>query len=104
MSIITMEAAKRHLRPPGDIDDVRIQDLMEQASMIVLEYIKLPFDAYLDTTGVLHEDDVPPTVRAATLLVLGALYDNADGQDADKMPLSEAVKALLHGRRVPTLA
>lgn len=104
LAIITLEVAKQHLRPPGTIDDARIERMMDEASAIVLDYIKLPYDSYHDTNGELVEEDVPPPVRAATLLVLGALYDNADGQNPDKQPLSDAAKALLHTRRVPTLA
>lgn len=101
IAIITLEQAKEHLRPPGDIDDDRITRMMDEASAIVLDYIKLDYSAYKDTNGDLIEEDVPPPVRAATLLVLGVLYDNADGS-VD--PLSAAAKSLLHTRRVPTLA
>lgn len=104
MGIVTLEVAKEHLKPPGDIDDVRIERLIDEASAIVLEHIKLSVDAYHDSSGELLEQNVPPTVRAAVLLVLGSLYDNADGQDPDKNPLSPAVIALLCGRRTPTLA
>lgn len=104
LALVSLCVAKEHLRPAGDIDDVRIQRLIEEASALVLDYVKLPADAYHTTAGELIEADVPPVVRAAVLLVLGALYDNADGQNPDKQPLSDAVKALLHSRRVPTLA
>lgn len=104
LGLVTLEVAREHLKPPGTIDDVRIQRLIEEASALVLDYIKLPADSYHSTGGELQADDVPPVVRSAVLLVLGALYDNADGQDPDKQPLSDAVKALLHSRRVPTLA
>lgn len=104
MRLVSLCVAREHLRPPGEVDDVRIYRMIEEASAIVLDYLKLPFDAYHDSAGELVPELVPPAVRAATLLVLGALYDNADGQNPDKQPLSDAVKALLHSRRVPTLA
>jgi len=104
MRLVPLCVAREHLRPPGEIDDARIYRLIDEASAIVLDYLKLPDDAYHDSAGTLVEADMPPAVRSATLLVLGALYDNADGQNPDKQPLSDAVKALLHSRRVPTLA
>jgi hypothetical protein len=104
MGIVTLAAAKRHLRPPGTIDDVRIEEIIEQATVIVLRYIKAPLTSYQTSDGEPIEALVPPDVKAACLLVIGALYDNADGQDATKQPLSESVKALLHALRVPTLA
>lgn len=103
MGLVTLDVAKQHLRPPGTIDDQRIERLIEEASHIVLNYIKAPIDAYQSTAGD-PLDSVPPTVRSACLLVLGALYDNADGQNADKEPISPAVKSLLTFYRVPTLA
>ena len=104
MGLVTLETAKEHLKPPGDIDDARIERLIEEASALVLLYVKLPFDAYQNTTGEPSILDVPPILRSAVLLVIGSLYDNADGQDPDKDPLSPAVKSLLHSIRVPTLA
>lgn len=102
--IVSLQEAKDHLKPPGDIDDERIERLMRAASMVVLDHIKQDYDAYNDTSGNLDETLVPDSVREATLLVLGALYDNADGQDPDKIPISEAVCVLLRPRRTPTLA
>jgi hypothetical protein len=103
MGLVTLEVAKEHLKPPGDIDDDRIERQIEEASQIVLDHIKLPSDAYQSSSGAPTED-VPPQVRAAVLLVLGALYDNADGQNPDKDPISPAVISLLRSRRTPTLA
>jgi hypothetical protein len=104
MGLVTLDQAKEHLKPPGDIDDTRIERLIEEASQIVLDYIKLPSDAYQSTSFSPNEDEVPPQVRAATLLVLGALYDNGDGQDPDKNPISPAVISILTPKRTPTLA
>lgn len=103
MGLVTLSQAKAHLKPPGDFDDSRIEDLIRDASEIVCDYLKVTSDYFQSTVGNPNQD-VPGAVRAATLLVLGALYDNADGQDPDKEPLSPAVKALLHSRRTPTLA
>ncbi len=101
MGLVSLEVAKEHLKPPGDIDDARIERLIDEASAIVLDHMKLSYDAYHSTSGSLDPDAVPPNIRAAMLLVLGTLYDNAD---ATADPLSPSVRALLHSRRTPTLA
>lgn len=103
MGLVTLEVAKDHLHPPGDIDDAKILRQIEEASQAVLEHIKLADDAYQNSAGEPTED-VPPKVRAAVLMVLGSLYDNADGMAPDKDPISPAVESLLRSRRTPTLA
>lgn len=104
MGLVTLEMAKDHLKPPGNVDDDRISKIIGQATGIILDHLKLPFDAYQSSDGEPIEGEVPGAVEAATLLVIGALYDNADGQDPDKDPLSPAVLSLLRPRRTPTLA
>jgi len=104
MGLVTLEAAKRHLKPPGTVDDTRITDIIAQATSIVLEYIKKPEGEYQNAEGAPIAQLVPPNVQAACLLVIGSLYDNADGQNKDKDPLSPAVKSLLHARRMPSIA
>lgn len=103
MGLVTLDTAKEHLHPPGDVDDARIERLIEEATGFVLDYIKAAPDAYQSSSGE-PADDVPPQVRSAVLLVLGSLYDNADGQNPDKDPLSPAVISLLRSKRTPTLA
>lgn len=103
MGLMTLDEAKEHLNPPGDIDDNKIERQIIEATVIVLRHCKLPLDSYQSTAGD-PNTDVPPDLRAAALLVLGSLYDNADGQSPDKEPLSPAVKALLMPWRKPTLA
>lgn len=103
MGLVTLAEARAHLKPAGTIDDTKIEAQIEEATAIVLDYIKLPYDSYQDTDGGPDEAALTaaPQLRSATLLVLGTLYDNADGT---KEPLSTAVKAILHSRRDPTLA
>lgn len=103
MGLVTLQEAKDHLKPPGSIDDARILRIIKQATVIVLKYCKLELDAYQDS-NLEPTAEVPGDLTAATLLVIGSLYDNADGQNADKDPLSPAVKSLLHDTRKPTLA
>lgn len=104
MGLVTLATARQHLKPPGTVDDARITRLIEEASMIVLEYIKQPYDAFQADDGGPIDESLPGPVRAACLMVLGALYDNADGQNPDKNPISPAVQSLLKFYRVPTIA
>ncbi len=80
-----------------------------QASGIVLDYIKADLDSVLfnwvDALGEPREDKVPPEIVAATLLVVGALYENRDGDVwRSPQPLSQSVMDLLWRHRKPALA
>lgn len=104
IELVTFEQMKEHLRVDHDEDDVKIQNIVMQASSIVWDHIKADdyeFD-WVSSSG--SPMDVPYAVEAATLLVGGALYENADGAEAGPQPLSKAVRDLLTPRRDPELA
>lgn len=69
-----------------DADEVIVSKI-EQASAIVLDYLKVEEEP----------DPVPKFVEAATLLVVEALFDGGD-------PLSDVVVRLLHRYRDPAFA
>jgi hypothetical protein len=96
MALITLDQAKRHLRM-GDDEDEEIEEKVNEASAIVLDYLKVPADEW--AVGA-----VPYLVQAATKLVLGALMENREGNADGPEPLSQAVKDLLHRYRDPALA
>ena len=95
--LVDLETTKRHLRRDDDYDDERIVLLIDQASTIVVDYLKLPEGTYEATDG--SPDDVPRMVEAATLLVIEGLYDRPESD-----PLTEAVRSILHRSRDPALA
>lgn len=99
--LVTFERAKRHLNVDHDNDDTLIQSLIIQGSAIVLDYCKKPDDTW-DVLG--SPSGVPAVVEAATLLVIGALYENREGNADGPQPLSQAVKDLLHRQRDPAYA
>jgi hypothetical protein len=97
MALITLDQAKRHLQILHDDMDEEIEEKVNEASAIVLDYLKVAEDAY-------EVDAVPYLVQSATKLVLGALCENREGNASGPEPLSQAVKDLLHRYRDPALA
>jgi len=93
LGLITLAEAKTHLRVLGDELDADITLKGIAASDIVLDYLKRPADEWTAETA-------PFKVKAATLLVLGGLFENREGGE----PINDAVRSLLHRLRDPALA
>ena len=107
LNLITLRQAKTHLKVDQDFDDLDIDRKRRQASGIVLDYVKIDVHATdFDWTDDLGEPlYVPPEVEAATLLVLGGLYENRDGDVfRSPQPLSQPAMDLLWRHRCPALA
>lgn len=98
MALITKEQAKNHLLIDYDDRDADLELKMEQATEIVIDYIKKPDHGWTEET-------VPKTVQAAILLVLTALFDDRDGSgEGDYIALSGPVARLLARHRDPAIA
>jgi len=97
MALITLEQAKRQLRIDHDDDNADLLLKMEQASAIVVDYIKRPDHGWTEET-------VPPLVQAAILIVLTDLYDRRNGTDKDDVLLSKPVRDILERFRDPAFA
>lgn len=87
---------------PGDARSAGLASLIEDATGIVLDYLKTDGSQWsLEPDDGEGEDDapsaVPAPVRAAIILVVRNLFDEVEE------PLSSAVKALLHRYRDPAL-
>jgi len=109
INLVTMTEAKAHLNVDHDMDDGLINRARRQASSTVIDYLKTDiyetaFD-WVDEFGEPIADNIPQEVVSATLLVLGALYANRDG-DAFRSPqiLSQSAMDLLWRHRDPALA
>lgn len=106
VDLVTVEEANDHLRldlegTDDEFDDERLPDLelkIAQASDIVIGYLKKP-----DNTWTAQS--VPPAIKAATLLVLSALWEDREGTgDGDFLRPDGAVARLLVRHRDPAIA
>ncbi|HZH10551.1 MAG TPA: head-tail connector protein [Microvirga sp.] len=97
-ALITKDQAKQQLRIDFDDQDADLEMKIEQASEIVIDYLKRPDHGWTETT-------VPKPVQAAILLVLTALWDDRDGHgDGDYLAPDGPVARLLTRFRDPALA
>jgi len=98
MALITIEQAKQQLRIDYDDQDVDLRMKMEQASEIVVDYLKKPQHGWTETTA-------PKPVQAAILLVLTALWDDRTGAGGgDYLASNGPVARLLARFRDPAIA
>ena len=121
-ALLTLEQGKRHLNidiyaeessdadPESGIHDVEVMEKIEEASEAVLAFLKAA--DFVDSDGNVDVDsdgkpDIPASVRAATKMLLGYLWEHRD-EDAEGAwqggNLPPAVRSLLIPLRVPTLA
>jgi hypothetical protein len=85
--LVDLDRTKRHLSMDDDYADETIVEKIEEASSVILNYLKLEE----------APDPVPMFVQSATLLAVQALFDGGD-------PLSDVVVRLLHRYRDPAIA
>jgi uncharacterized phage protein (predicted DNA packaging) len=101
VALVSLDAAKRHLRVTVEADDEDIQRKIEQASAIVLDYVKQRYAMWTP-------DSVPKEIEAAVMLMLTSLYDDRDAGSPDGAValgyLPPTVTAILHRYRDPALA
>lgn len=97
-ALITKDQAKQQLRIDFDDQDDDLEMKMEQASAIIVDYLKKLDHGWTTLT-------VPPPVQAAILLVLTALWDDRTGEgDGDYLAPDGPVARLLMRFRDPALA
>lgn len=107
VALVTLERARSHLRLTHITEDDEVAEKIEEASDIVVAYLKDRANQFLDTSGEVVPELVPPRVRAAVLYMLGVLWkdrDNANPPSWDPYSLPRPVVALLHPMRTPTIA
>ena len=109
--LVTLEEAKTQLRVTDTLDDAKIQRTILAASAIVLGHIKItvPEEDSPDTRiermfdrSPRQYDSVPEEVKQVTLLWIGYLYENRQGENSDT--IQSIMESLLCAWRDPTLA
>ncbi len=105
MALIDIDMAARHLKSSASIPEfvAEIEPKMEQATAIVIRYIKRPDHGWTDATDPTSDAEFA-IVQAAILKVLGNLYAFRGDDNPSMNPLSADVIALLSMVRDPSLA
>lgn len=108
MNLVTLRQVKQHVSVDHSLDDEMLEIKRMQASAIIIDYLKLDTsDTGFDWVDAFGEptSSIPAVVTAATLLAVGALYENRDG-DVWRSPqiLSQSIIDLLMRSRAPAMA
>lgn len=105
--LVTLAEVKLALRIDNDDEDTNISLLIKAASGAVIRYLKSAAEAFVGENGAVDFDAMPDEVRSATILLVGRLYKDPDG-DPDKdfqhgyLPMP--VVSLLYPLRDPAVA
>lgn len=94
--LVDLRTAKEWLRVTHDDEDLLIQALADQASAIVVDFIKRPDHGWTVNT-------LPQHVQAAVFHVLKRLYDDPAGE-LEGGPLAPHIKDMLWRERDPAIA
>lgn len=100
MALVSLAMAKRHLHVDGADFDADLQDKLEQASEIVIDYIKRPDHGWTETTS-------PHLIKAAVCIALADLWEQrGSGLKETKIDavLNPTVCNILHRYRDPAFA
>lgn len=100
MTVLTLPEIKTHLRLDADesAEDALLESLNEAAHDYASQYLGRPLP-WLDDDGL--PVVVPPSVRAAILLIVGDLYENREGRYVGvSVEANPAVTNMLHFYRV----
>lgn len=98
ISLVTLQRAKLHLNVVDNEHDADIVYKAQQASGILLDYIKVPIPEELES---LPWAPVPEKLQAYTLLILGELYYNRESSVVD---ILTKLKDILYMDRYPSMA
>jgi hypothetical protein len=111
VALLTLDVGKKHLRVDHSDDDADIADKIEQASTIIVNYIKAPDEVRpwspLPPSGW-DDTNVPKDIKAAVQIRLSRLYDDRNaGKELNEVALgylTPAETAILHRWRDPAMA
>lgn len=94
--LIAASDLKQHIVVDYNDDDTYLEDLSEEATSIVLNYLKKPDDYWTVAT-------LPSHVKTALRLVAARVHDDRTGE-LEGGVLNKNVRDLLHRERDPALA
>lgn len=94
VALATLDDAKARLRIDFVEDDATVEQMLSEATDIVIGYIKKPTHGWTTET-------VPDRIRSAILLTFGRLYEDREGAES---VLNQTIKDLLWRDRDPALA
>jgi hypothetical protein len=106
--LVDLDQVKARLRYDIDDEDEDLESLIEAASEMVLNYLKVPHTEFDDSEG--NPQDVPAAVKSAVMLLVGILSKTRDGEAGIINPQWEAgylpasVMSILYPLRDPALA
>lgn len=107
-ALITIEQARRQamLNPDDPSRDDELEPLREEATAIVIDYIKRPAHGWAESTdpaaGSPYDQDFVIVTAAIKQVLTNLLRHRGDTDDAG--PLTERVKQMLHRLRDPAIA
>lgn len=114
IELVTLEQTRQALQMTHTGQDDLIVGLIRASSRMVLSYLKLDEDAYLNSDGTMEMDsatlgydEVPAEVQAATLYLVGVLFRDRDGAESEKWSpgyLPGPVLSMLYPLRTPTVS
>ena len=93
--MLTLEEAKLHLRVDGTDEDTAIQTMIDAATAASADYLNLPLEELTITA--------PSPIKAATLLMIGDLYENRESQADRQLYGNMTYHRLLNPYRAVTL-
>jgi hypothetical protein len=111
--LVTLDEVRAGLRiedTGGDSPDeepVWLELLITAASRAILAYLKSGTETFVDTGGLPIPDEVPAQVKAATIMLVGYIYREPDGDEAKAFAhgtLPFPVTAMIYQMRDPALA
>lgn len=101
-SLITLEEAKDHLYIVDGTHDDDVQRKIEQASGIIIDYLKV--DTATVATWAAGTVEVPGPVKAAAMVMLTHLHENRGDNMKPDEDAWKAIERLLMRSRDPALA
>lgn len=110
--LVTAQQAKDRCKLDSYLADADLIGMIEQASAVVLNYLKVGFETYADSSGTVQQDSsaqpvgVPHEVQLAVLCMVGILArdpDLADMKNWERGYPPDAVVSILTPLRDPAL-